>query len=58
MVGGILNASRMGKSREETLCSHHPIAEFSQIQQFNHAIENMILLWLLCLLAVIMLGYV
>jgi hypothetical protein len=58
MVGGILNASRMGKSREETLCSHHPIAEFSTLEQFNQSIVKMILLWLLCLLAVIMLGYV
>jgi hypothetical protein len=58
MVGGALNASRVGLFREETLSSHHPIAEISQIQQFNHAIEDIILLWLLCLMTLIILGYV
>ena len=58
MVGGALNASRVGIFREETLYRHDLIAEISQIQQFNHAIEDIILLWLLCLMTLIILAYV
>lgn len=40
------------------LSTQHPIDEFLQIQQFNQAIENITLLWLLHLLTLIIGRYV
>jgi hypothetical protein len=55
---GALTLSGWVSPERNSLSTTHPIDEFTQIQQFNRAIENITLLWLLRPLALIITGYV